>query len=535
MPLAIKLKVPFGMLAAFAVLLGAVCGNTVSVSAQSGDAWFGLDMPKMREQQSREDRTTYQNPDIAPLSLKSPEPGDLYLNITGEDVHRFLQDIMNVTDQYRPKGERFWGRIAGSRAEIETGNYMAQKFKEFGLKEVRTEPVQGGKQWWPLDWEVTLIGHTAYGSETKDVTLTSAFPALQLKTGALSVLGLEAELVHVGRGHMVDFLGRDVTGKIAVMHAALQPNPFFQSARGHVENAIDAGAVGVLTVMDAPGNHQYALEDMGPPDVPSFLLGGDDGRFLEGVMAAAGSSNPLKVRISLEAEVRESWRGNNVLGLIPGQSDEYIVLIAHLDGYFHSANDNGAGLASLLALAQHYSRSGARQLKRNLLFVGTSGHHEFSDGAEALMANYPEIMEKTVLVFNIEHPSSVMSYFRGPLKFHNRISAGQLMSLNTEGIRTLTISNGNPLLVAFFHEAIDYYGLVVNSLLRRQPSGDASGFYRAGHTVVQIPLQNLWYHSSGDRIDTIQASGLERATRLYAFVLDKIDGVSRADLERSAP
>jgi hypothetical protein len=83
----------------------------------------------------------------------------------------------------------------------------------------------------------------------------------------------------------------------------------------------------------------------------------------------------------------------------------------------------------------------------------------------------------------------------------------------------------------FFRQAIAHYGLVVNSSVRQQPSGDGAGLYRAGHTVVQIPLQNLWYHSSGDRIDTIQASGLERATRLYAFVLDKIDGVSRAELE----
>ena len=139
------------------------------------------------------------------------------------------------------------------------------------------------------------------------------------------------------------------------------------------------------------------------------------------------------------------------------------------------------------------------------------------------------------LVYNVSHPSSVGSYYRGPLKFYDRITPGQLIALNTEGGRTLTVSNGNPLLIGFHQEAIDRYGLVINSMVAQRPTGDAFGFYREGHTVVQILDVNLWYHSSGDRIDTVHPSGLQRATRLYAYVLDKIDGASSAELERSAP
>ncbi len=502
------------------------------VVADTGKAWFGIKTPDVREQASARYRASYAEPVFPPLSLRLTASEDPYGDIRGEEIHQYLTEIMDITVANRPEGEKFWGRIAGSAAEWATADYIAERFKEFGLKDVRTEWVQGEGQWWPVDWDVTLIADPDFGSGTEDYGLTSAFPAIQLKTGALSVTDLEAELAYVGLGHAVDLVGRDLTGKVAVVHGALQPDPFFQSARGHIEDVIEAGAIGVLTMLDAPGNHQYALEDMGPPDVPCFILGGDDGRFLKDVLAAGGTSNRPRVRMSLEAEVRDSWRGKNVIGLIPGEIDEYVVIVAHLDGYFESANDNGAGLATLIALAKHYSNPDVSPPRRNLLFVGTSGHHEFSNGVESFIAAHRDILDKTVLVFNVEHPSMVWSFYRGELRFKEFTVPGQLITTTSQATRGLTVSNGNPLLISYYRDAIDRYGLVIDSEVGRQPTGDAFGFFLAGYTVAQILDANLWYHSTGDLPDAIHPNGLERATRLYADVLDKIDVSSRADLAK---
>ena len=493
--------------------------------------WFGIKTPDVREQASQRYRSSYIEPAFGPLSLRLAASEDPYGDIQGETVHKYLAQIIDVTVANRPEGERFWGRIAGSAAEWATADYIAEWFSELGLADVHTEWVQGEGQWWPVEWDVTLLANAAYGAGTEDYRLDSAFPAIQLKTGVSNVQALEAELAFVGLGHPVDLVGRDLTGKIAVVHGVLQPDPFFQSARGYIDGVVEAGAIGVLTMLDAPGNHQYALEDMGPPGCPCFILGGDDGRFLEDVLAAGGVSNPPRARVSLKSEVRESWRGKNVIGLIPGQIDEYVVIVAHLDGYFESANDNGAGLAAMIALAEHYSRPDIARPRRNLLFVGTSGHHEFSDGVESFIASHPDILDKTVLVFNVEHPSMVWSYYRGELKFKNLTVPGQLITTTSQATRGLTVSNGNPLLISYYRDAIDRYGLVIDSEVGRQPTGDAYGFFLAGYTVAQILDANLWYHSTGDLLDVIHPAGLERSTRLYAYVLDKIDASSRAELE----
>jgi hypothetical protein len=505
-------------------------GHTGSVAAS--DAWFGVESLGARQTRTDRMRAAAGAAEFQPLSLRLPASEDPYTDIRGAEVYAYLEDIAELTATTRPEGERFWGRIAGSRSEVATAEYIATRFNESGLQDVRLETVEGDEQWWPLDWDLTLLGDEAYGAGSVDISFPSAFPAIQLQGEALKVEGREAELVYVGYGQPVDLVNRDIAGKVAVVRASLQPDGFFQTARGYMDGVAEAGAVGVLVIMDAPGNHQYALEEMGPGDVPTLILGGDDGRFLLDVMAAAGEGQPLRVRLGLQTEIRESWQGKNVFGSIPGTGDEYVVIVSHLDGYFESANDNGGGLASMLALADYYANDAPGKPTRTMIFVGTSGHHEFSNGVANLISNHKDVLDQAVLVMNIEHPSSTFSYFRGPLKFKRFTVPGQLATTTTHGTRSLNVSNSNPLLIDFYRQAIDRYGLVINSSRELSPpTGDAFDFFRAGYVVVQILDANIWYHSSGDRIDVIQPAGMERATRLYAYVLDQIDAHSTAELQ----
>jgi Zn-dependent M28 family amino/carboxypeptidase len=496
------------------------------------EAWFGLELPAQAERRSDRFRAALTEPDLPQHSIQLPASADPYASIDGGVVFGYLEDIIEVTRKTRPKGEGYWGRIAGSRSEIASAEYMADQFTKFGLTDVQLDLVTGKDQWWPVEWSATLLGDEAYGKGTKDLAFKSAFPALQLGGNAHSIENLEAELVFVGQGHAIDLIGRDVAGKIAVVLANLQPDGFFQTARGHVENAAEAGAAGVLIVMDAPGNHQYALEDMGPAEIPSLVLGGDDGRFLLAAIAAAGSDQPLSARLTLTTEIRSTWESRNVRATLPGQSDEWMVVIAHLDGYFDAANDNGAGQASLLALAEFFAGRGEAP-RRNMMFVGTAAHHEYSDGADAFIREHQAVLKQAVAVMNIEHPASVLSYYRGPLKFKRFTVPGQLMTTNTHGTRTLNVSNNNKLLTRFYREAIDRYGLVVDATVeRRPPTGDAIAFFNNGNVVTQILDSNIWYHSDGDLLDTIPAVGLARATRVYAHVLDEIDRHDRKQITK---
>ena len=175
----------------------------------------------------------------------------------------------------------------------------------------------------------------------------------------------------------------------------------------------------------------------------------------------------------------------------------------------------------MLAIARHFAER--PQPRLNLIFIGTSAHHEFSDGARAFIAEHPDLLDRSLLVLNIEHPSSVLSYFRGPLRIGFGTVPGQLTTTNTQGWRTLTVSNGDTRLLEFFRTAAQRHGVVIEQAATRRPNGDAFDFFRAGVPIAQLMDANLWFHSSGDSPDTIDPAGLQRTTRLYADVIHQID------------
>jgi len=503
-----------------------------SLSQESTKAWFGVKTPEQRAAGRTDDGKFYDDVDFAAPWLDLPAAEDPYSDIDGDRIFQYTKDMVEFAEQSRRAGDRYWGRIGGTASERAAADYVLAKFQEFNLKDLRMDELDGHAQWWPADWQLTLLGDPTYGTETQDYVFQSAFPA-QFTVGA-PAQGLEAELVYVGLASPLDLRGRNLTGKVAVIHSVLQPNTFFHSGRGRSEALVDAGAVGVITLMEAPGNYQYAIENAGSKRVPSFVMGGDDGAFLEDILEKAQAQSKLKVRMRLKVEDRDGWKTQNVIGMVEGTGDEYIVLTAHLDSYFRGANDNATGVATLIELAEHYSKSGAAKLNRNLVFVATGAHHDESIGVDHFIENYPDLLEKTVLILNIEHTASVLSFYRGPLRIGNFTVPGTLGTANTDGIRELMVSNLSPRIKSIFGEAIDRYQLVVGSSASQLPTGDAFAFFRKGHTVVQLIESNIWFHSTGDALNTIPPQGLERTARAYAYFLDHVDQSTRAELEEGA-
>ncbi len=84
-----------------------------------------------------------------------------------------------------------------------------------------------------------------------------------------------------------------------------------------------------------------------------------------------------KVKVKFES-IRNEVETANVIGVIKGKTDKTIVLSAHYDHlgkspteYFPGADDNAAGTAALLEIAEEFSNS--RDLEYNLMFLATTG------------------------------------------------------------------------------------------------------------------------------------------------------------------
>lgn len=477
--------------------------------------WLGVPVPDSGPDGRAPLRAVYDDLGMSPLSLRLPKSEDKYTDIAGATIYERMKVFCDISEQSRLAGDPLWGRISGTRWELAAAEYVEAQFKEFGLEDVRIEKFPRSPQWWPAEWELTLIGP---GGET--FTFPSAYPASP--SPSTPPEGLEAELAYVGLGRPVDVVNVDLRGKIAVVHSAVWYSTFSHTARGTAPRLIESGAAGVITLMNTPGNLLFHIQGTGSPDAPAFTLGGDDGEFLENVITKVGGANKLRARMQLKVESKEGWQAQNTYGVVRGEMDEYIVITAHLDAYFQGASDNASGLATMLTLAEHFGRRGAPKPRRNLLFVATGGHHAASVGAAHVVSDYPEVMKKTVLVLNCEHTAAILLRSADGRSF---------LAANTESPKALGITNASPLLTRFMAEALDRYGVAAASKPTTSAPGDAGAFIRAGMPVVQLIESNFWYHASGDTPETITPQGLERTARAYAMFIDLVNGAARAELE----
>jgi bacterial leucyl aminopeptidase len=106
----------------------------------------------------------------------------------------------------------------------------------------------------------------------------------------------------------------------------------------------------------------------------------------------------------------------NVIGYIEGSDpklkDEYIVLSAHfdhigiqsgnpIDSIMNGADDNAAGTATILAIAEAINKSGANP-GRSLVFAAFSGEENGMRGSRYFVANSPVLLKKIYANMNFE-------------------------------------------------------------------------------------------------------------------------------------
>jgi len=223
-----------------------------------------------------------------------------YGRINGDRVKQFVNEIAAISRKDRDRGNKYWGRIAGSEADREVHDLVASKFREWGLQDVHFEPVALGPQNVPTDWDLTASGSGA------TLTFKTIFPTQG--AAATPAAGLDLDLVWAGFGSELDLAGRDVRGKIVFIQAMPWPNGFQQTARfnGALERAVAKGAAALLVNVGIPGNVTQSIG--GPAGTAGFTIGSEDATQLKALM----EKGPVKVHARLSTERRTRLMDANV-------------------------------------------------------------------------------------------------------------------------------------------------------------------------------------------------------------------------------
>ncbi|MDH3742340.1 MAG: M28 family peptidase, partial [Hyphomicrobiales bacterium] len=248
-------------------------------------------------------------------------------------------------------GERMWGeftricdcggRLLGTASELEARELLAQLGRDATGVACQPMPV-------PYDgWQAKHCDLTGpNGGQLMCHPL--------LRSPATGPGGLVAEVVDVGRGTPEEFAAHaaEIPGRIVMVRHELM----FAAGTIHRSSkyltACKAGAAGFLIagpLPDSPVSGSSGLEDgMG---VPALGISRD----VADALAPTSQGRPA-VRLVIEASEAPAEAPNLIFDM-PGKTDEWVVLSAHIDGHdlAESAIDNASGLAVALAVAHALS------------------------------------------------------------------------------------------------------------------------------------------------------------------------------------
>ncbi len=510
-----------------------VAAVTFLAGSAHAQAWFGVPTPGPV---SPPDQPTFHAgpASYGPAPFAGRPKDDVRGALSGPKLLSDVKRIVSFSLESKAAGDLLYGRISGLPAEKKTVDWTVEKLKASGLKDAHAESyLSTAPLWLPVSFELRVMGDPAFGAGTADVVLKSAMP---IRNATVQPAAAEGPLVFVGRGSAAELANIDVKGRIAVVNVVPDDSLFAAREKGVARELEKRGAVGVINAVESPGNLLYYDNRYGCDAAPCFLVGGDDGAFLESVIGrAAKAGREVRMRLALKAEERPNLTAWNAVATIPGQSKEVVIVNAHADAWFDGADDNADGLSVMLGLADYFAHRKEKPA-RTLVFMVSGGHHT-AVGAAAFIKAHPEIIQNTVLVMNLEHLAqiNVTQASRLDPAQQGGYASGIWTANTTETTKQAGAVNASPLVWELMGKASKRYGVVTSYEPTPSAPGDLGAYIRAGLPSAQLISSEVYYHSSGDTPATISVPGLERAAAFYAGFIDDVAKTPREQLKGPPP
>ena len=277
-------------------------------------------------------------------------------------------------------------RSTGSPIHEHFIDVLVSRLRQVGVDQVHTEPVPL-ERWTAHAWS---LQHAAAHSKGR-IASSSFIPY----SGSTPPGGVTGPLALVKAGEPL--APGSLVGKIALFDVPTSPvayslmeeisygrydpqgliDPAGQYWRpwggvGDLITFLDAlpvtGAIGCIGIIDLPaaGAHgSYYPYDGSIRTVPGVFVDGPTGQYLA---ALAASNTPVRLTL---AATTEHMVSRNVVGLIPGRTNEVVILNSHTDGP-NAVEDNGPN--TIVAMSQYLCRLPKGALPRTVMVSFTTGH-----------------------------------------------------------------------------------------------------------------------------------------------------------------
>ncbi|HSH76509.1 MAG TPA: M28 family peptidase, partial [Longimicrobiales bacterium] len=308
------------------------------------------------------------------------------------------------------------------------------------------------------------------------------------------------------------------------------PRPTARGHSGHAgaRRAVERGAAAIVWVFGMLGNP--AMQPMGATyPIPAFTVGLNDGNMIEG-MIGRGERPLLHLRADVEHVA--GLTSGDVYGVLPGTTDENVVIVAHFDSFFAGALDNASGVAGMVALAEYFAAVPRERRRRNIIFAGICCHHDvFGLGGTPTASRWmvqemrPEL-DRAALVLNMEHLSQTQTYWASPtsrgyagpdgLVYSNMASARRWYASGTDAFKEMVKRTWRD------------FGVATYVAQENNPGGELGAFPPVAPSLHII--DHTFYHTTMDTPELVPASGLQNTVQAFAKIIDEVNRMDMRDI-----
>ncbi|MGK5064908.1 M28 family peptidase [Janthinobacterium sp. LB3P112] len=311
-------------------------------------------------------------------------------------------------------------RATGSPRHEAYIDALHERLARAGVKQLRFEPVSF-RQWsvQPADWGLEVVhddrsgvlpsaGYIPYSGVTPPTGMTGRIVYLAPGTRPDASLAGKLVLVEMPKVAWTGQVFQQSAVHMHDPHPAMGPDtPYarpFQVLWPFVtllDSLQAAGAAGVIVILDTPAmtaDGLYAPYDGKVRQLPGVFIDRDRGqRLRERVLAGTA---PV-LRLTMAATVRQV-QTRNLVGIIPGKSEELMVLGSHTDGT-NGLEDNGPN--AIVDMAQYLARLPRDSLPRSVMLLLASGHLAGGVGTEQFFEQHKDdgLMQRIATMLTIGH------------------------------------------------------------------------------------------------------------------------------------
>lgn len=405
------------------------------------------------------------------------------------DVARNSRAYETLRDCIEKTGHRLTGTDQGRQAE----EIAFQLLKTYGLDSVDYVPFT--VQSWQRR---SLVTKMVLPDERVVASVCMAYSPVNYDG--------RAELVDVKEGYTSDYdtLVGKVKGKFVLVNLGGKENSQNLHRIEKTEIARRYGAAGVVFVHSVEGGLLLtgtASNTSTLIDIPVVCIGYEDGISLRESL----SRGRVEMHIAMEnyagditaRDVVAEWRGTS-------KSDDVILIGGHLDSWdlAHGAIDNGIGSFTILDVARTFASLQLRT-KRTIRFVMFMGEEEGLLGSKALVRHYRETgeLDRIKYMLNLDMHGNTIG-----MNIGGRSEATTFFTTVGERLK---------------HHDTSYYNRISpNAWLH----SDHETFLLEGIPTLNFvsnldPQVYRFYHSSGDRIELVDQSHMEKAVRCVSYIL----------------